>query len=66
MTPRRAPEAVLVALAEAHVAIYRDYPDGDERLPPDVATYRAAVTPLRTRAERNEVRCCDCYMKLKL
>lgn len=48
---RRAPIEVLERLAEAQANIYRDLHNGDERLPPDVAAYRAATAPLRTRAE---------------
>lgn len=51
MTHRKAPIEVLEALAEDQVAIYKDLPDGHEFLPANVAAYRAATAPLRTRAE---------------
>lgn len=53
MTHRKAPIEVLEALAEDQVAIYKDLPDGHEFLPANVAAYRAATAPLRTRAERD-------------
>lgn len=61
MTTRRAPEAVLVALAEAackldHRLSTTGHFGAEERraLNDAAVAYRAAVAPLRTRAEQNQ------------